>query len=492
MDFAETAEQAMLREAVGRIAAKYGHDYFSAKVKSGGHSEELWRDVGAAGFLGVSIPERYGGGGMGITELAIVAEELAAHGCPLMLLMVSPAICGTILARFGTPEQRERWLPGLATGERKMVFAITEPEAGSNSHRLSTSATRDGDAWSISGTKHFISGVDEADAILVVTRTGTDPASGRGRLSLFIVDSEAPGLERTMIPLEIAAPEKQFVLFFDDVAVPGERLLGGEGDGLRQVCPCQGCRVRAPAQCLGRPDRRAPGHRPPPGERQDRGRAGAPGDAESGVGPRPGPPGRRRDVQHGQVRGRRGRTGRARRRHPGPWRQRLRQRVRARRPLGHDPGPAHRAGQPRDDPQLRGRALPRPPTLLLSAARRPDRHRVRQSTANLRGKGADGMAGGRYRTRMRMPPRRLMRTSSRSPGWIAPTPGGAPVKMRSPGSRVMTAEAWATMAGTLVIIVEVLTRCRSAPLTRRRISRSPGSPASSAVVTQGPTGLKVS
>src|SRR6266511_2765167 len=157
MDFAETVEQAMLREAVGRIAAKYGHDYFSAKVKSGGHSEELWRDVGAAGFLG-----------MGITELAIVAEELAAHGCPLMLLMVSPAICGTILARFGTPEQRDRWLPGLATGERKMVFAITEPEAGSNSHRLSTTATRDGDAWTIRGTKHFISGVDEAAAVLVV------------------------------------------------------------------------------------------------------------------------------------------------------------------------------------------------------------------------------------------------------------------------------------------------------------------------------------
>src|SRR6266511_1818260 len=203
MDFAETAEQAMLREAVGRIAAKYGHDYFSAKVKSGGHSEELWRDVGAAGFLGVSIPERYGGGGMGITELAIVAEELAAHGCPLMLLMVSPAICGTILARFGTPEQRDRWLPGLATGERKMVFAITEPEAGSNSHRLST--------------------------------TGTDPSSGRGRLSLFIVDTDAPGLERTMIPLEIAAPEKQFLLFFDGVRVPAERLLGTEGEGLRQV-----------------------------------------------------------------------------------------------------------------------------------------------------------------------------------------------------------------------------------------------------------------
>jgi alkylation response protein AidB-like acyl-CoA dehydrogenase len=235
MDFAETAEQAMLREAVGKIAANYGHEYFQAKVKSGEHSTELWNEVGSAGFIGVSVPEQYGGGGMGISELAIVAEELAAHGCPLMLLMVSPAICGTILARFGTPEQRERWLPGLASGERKLVFAITEPDAGSNSHRLATVATRDGDAWKISGTKHFISGVDEADAILVVARTGTDPASGRGRLSLLIVDSDAPGLERTLIPLEIAAPEKQFLLFFDGVTVPPERLLGSEGDGLRQV-----------------------------------------------------------------------------------------------------------------------------------------------------------------------------------------------------------------------------------------------------------------
>jgi alkylation response protein AidB-like acyl-CoA dehydrogenase len=235
MDFGETSEQAMLREAVGRIASKYGHDYFSAKVKSGGRSDELWRDVAAAGFTGVSIPERYGGGGMGIAELAVVAEELATHGCPLMLLMVSPAICGTIIARFGTPEQRDRWLPGLASGERKMVFAITEPEAGSNSHRLATTATREGDGWAIRGTKHFISGVDEADSILVVTRTGTDPASGRGRLSLFIVDTDAPGLTRSVIPLEVAAPEKQFLLFFDGVAVAEDRLLGTEGDGLRQV-----------------------------------------------------------------------------------------------------------------------------------------------------------------------------------------------------------------------------------------------------------------
>jgi alkylation response protein AidB-like acyl-CoA dehydrogenase len=172
---------------------------------------------------------------MGISELAIVTEELAAHGCPLLLLMVSPAICGTLLARFGTPEQRDRWLPGLASGELKMVFAITEPDAGSNSHKLDTTAVRDGEGWRLSGRKYYISGVDEADAILVVTRTGVDEGSGRGRLSLFIVDTDAPGLERTPIELLVAAPERQFFLFFDDVRVDGDRLLGTEGDGLRQV-----------------------------------------------------------------------------------------------------------------------------------------------------------------------------------------------------------------------------------------------------------------
>jgi alkylation response protein AidB-like acyl-CoA dehydrogenase len=235
MDFRETAEQGMLREAVGKIAADFGYEYFAAKARSGEKTTELWQAVGRAGYIGVNLPERYGGGGMGISELAIVTEELAAHGCPLLLLMVSPAICGTLLARFGTDAQRERWLPGLASGELKMVFAITEPDAGSNTHKLDTTAVRDGDGWRIRGRKYYISGVDEADAILVVTRTGVDEGSGRGRLSLFIVDTDAPGLERTPIELLVSAPERQFFLFFDDVRVDGDRLLGTEGDGLRQV-----------------------------------------------------------------------------------------------------------------------------------------------------------------------------------------------------------------------------------------------------------------
>jgi len=235
MDFRETAEQTMLRQAVAKIAADYGHDYFLAKAKAGEKTTELWQAVSRAGFVGVNLPAEHGGGGMGISELAIVTEELAAHGCPLLLLMVSPAICGTLLARFGTPAQRERWLPGIASGERKMVFAITEPDAGSNTHRLETVAARNGDGWRLSGRKYYISGVDEADAVLVVGRTGVEEGAGRGRLSLFIVDTDAPGLDRAPIELQVSAPERQFFLFLDDVRVDGDRLLGEEGDGLRQV-----------------------------------------------------------------------------------------------------------------------------------------------------------------------------------------------------------------------------------------------------------------
>jgi alkylation response protein AidB-like acyl-CoA dehydrogenase len=235
MDFSLSPEQELLRESVARLAAGYGHAYFQEKVATGGKSDELWHALGRAGFLGVHLPEAYGGGGRGISELAIVCEEVAAAGCPLLLMLVSPAICATLVARFGTDEQRARWLPRFATGELKMAFAITEPDAGSNSHRIATLARRDGDSYSLRGTKHYISGVDECEAVLVVARTGTDEETGRARLSLFIVDRDTPGLVVQPLPTEVRAPERQFTLFFDDATVEADRLIGAEGDGLRQV-----------------------------------------------------------------------------------------------------------------------------------------------------------------------------------------------------------------------------------------------------------------
>lgn len=234
MDFTESPEHEMLRAAVRDVAATFGHEYYAEKVRAGERATELWDAIGELGFLGVHLPEEYGGGGAGMVELAIVCEELAAQGCPLLLILVSPAICGELIATFGTTAQKDRWLRPMAVGA-KMVFAITEPDAGSNSHNIATTATRDGDVYRLNGSKTYISGVDEAEAMVVVTRTSTDPGSGRARLSLFVVDTDAPGLERTLIPMEISGPEKQFTLFFDDVEVPADRLLGGVGEGLRQV-----------------------------------------------------------------------------------------------------------------------------------------------------------------------------------------------------------------------------------------------------------------
>ena len=238
MDFVEQEEHQLLRQSVSKIAAEFGHEYFVAKARSGEKATELWEALARGGFVGVNIPEAYGGGGMGIYELSIVAEELAAQGCPLLLLVVSPAICGSILARFGTEQQRRTFLPLIAGAQDpqwKMAFAITEPDAGSNSHKISTTARRTDDGWLLRGTKYYISGIDEAGAVLVVARTGTDPATGHARLSLFIVDADAARLDVSPISVELVAPEKQFTLFFDDVVVGEDRLVGAEGDGLRQV-----------------------------------------------------------------------------------------------------------------------------------------------------------------------------------------------------------------------------------------------------------------
>jgi alkylation response protein AidB-like acyl-CoA dehydrogenase len=229
MDFTETAEQRLLRSSVAEVAARYGHSYWLGKARAGEKTHELWDEVGRLGYLGVGVPEEYGGGGRGIVELAIVAEELAAAGCPLLLIVVSPAICATVIARSGTTEQKERWLPGLATGELKMAFAITEPDAGSNSHNLSTVATRDGDDWVLNGRKTYISGVDETDAVLVVGRA-QDARTGTLRPALAVVPTDAPGLEKALIPVEITGPEKQFTLFLDEVRLPADALIGETAD----------------------------------------------------------------------------------------------------------------------------------------------------------------------------------------------------------------------------------------------------------------------
>lgn len=225
-------EEKALRAAVRSIARGFGPVYFQEQVDADGNAHELWDALAAGGFLGVHLPEEYGGGGCGLTEIAMVVEETARAGVPALSILFSPGVGGTIIDRSASREQKMRWLPALATGRERWSFAITEPEAGSNAHRISTTAARDGDHYVLNGQKHYITGVESASRIMVVARTGQDDVTGRGRLSVLVVDADAPGLTRTRIRTVMNQPEQSWQLFFDDVRVPVEDLVGEEGHGL--------------------------------------------------------------------------------------------------------------------------------------------------------------------------------------------------------------------------------------------------------------------
>ena len=186
-----------------------------------------------------------------MTELAMVEEELSAAGAGLLMMVVSPAINGTIIARYGTPEQKRRWLPGIASGETVTSFAITEPDAGSNSHAITTTARRDGEDYLLSGQKTYISGVDQADAVLVVARL-EGSRSGRLEPALFMVPTDAPGMHATNIPTEVRTPERQFQLFFEDVRLPADALIGdGDTALLMLFAGLNPERIMASAMALG-------------------------------------------------------------------------------------------------------------------------------------------------------------------------------------------------------------------------------------------------
>jgi alkylation response protein AidB-like acyl-CoA dehydrogenase len=232
----DSDEHRVLRESVAKIAEKYGHRYFAEAGRNGTKMPELWSELGAGGFLSTHLPEEYGGGGGGLSEAVVVLEELSAHGIPLLLGVVGPAICGSIILAHGGAEMKREWLPALGDGSRMMSFAITEPDAGSNSHNVTTSVRPDGDGYLLTGTKYYISGADEADAVLVVARDGERDDRGRAPLSLFVVPLGKDSAVRMQpIETEMVSSEKQFTLFFDDIRLGPEALIGERGKGLRQV-----------------------------------------------------------------------------------------------------------------------------------------------------------------------------------------------------------------------------------------------------------------
>ncbi len=230
-----TPEESALRDVTRSIAAKFGPNYFQRVAQEGGQLTELWQTLATNGFVGVHLPEKYGGGGRGIYELAAVVEETAIAGCAPQAFIYSAGMAGPLLSKHATKAVRDEWVPRLASGVSIISFALTEADAGSNTHNIRTRAEHKDGRYVLNGAKQFITGVESADALIVAARTGTNERTGRARISLFLVDANSAGLSKTVIPTAIGMPEKSWSLFFDDVEVDESRLLGEEDRGLRAI-----------------------------------------------------------------------------------------------------------------------------------------------------------------------------------------------------------------------------------------------------------------
>ena len=232
-----TAEETMIRDFVKQVAKKYGREYWLAKAREGTFTEELWQELGEGGFLGMMIPPEYGGGGLGLQQMAVLMEEMGHQGIPLLLIVVGNVMGAGLIARYGSEEMKQRYLPPLARGETRFCFALTEPTAGSNSFRTATNARLDGDFYVLNGQKMFITGVDASDHLLVVARTTPFDEAGDKRegMSLFVVDRRSTGITLQPLDMGVLHPETQFAVFFDDVRIPRGDLIGEEGKGHRYL-----------------------------------------------------------------------------------------------------------------------------------------------------------------------------------------------------------------------------------------------------------------
>ena len=238
MAFELTPEEELIVQAVRELAAgPNGRAHWRACAQQNQFPERLWQALADAGYLGILVPQEHGGAGLGLREMALLMETMGSEGMALLLMIVSTTMSTIALARHGSPEQQRRYLPGLARGTTRFCFAITEPNAGSNSFRMETLATRDGDGYRIRGQKYFISGVEQAQHCLLVTRTTSarEVSDKRAGLSLFIVDTDAPGFTKQVQDTALNETEKQWTLFLDDVRVPRSNLIGEEGLGHRYL-----------------------------------------------------------------------------------------------------------------------------------------------------------------------------------------------------------------------------------------------------------------
>ena len=244
-----------IRQSVRQLCAKFGEDYWLDMDRTLGYPTDFVAELTAAGFLGVLIPEEYGGSGLGVLEAAAVMEEVCRSGAHAGVCHAQMYVMGSVL-RHGTDEQKQAYLPKIARGElRLQSFGVTEPTTGTNTTSLKTTARRDGDEYVINGQKVWISRIQHSDLMVLLART-TDQNKVTKKtdgLSAFLVDvraAEGNGLE--IRPIESMINHHSCELFFDNLRIPAENLLGDEGKGFKVILDGMNAeRILIAAECVG-------------------------------------------------------------------------------------------------------------------------------------------------------------------------------------------------------------------------------------------------
>jgi acyl-CoA dehydrogenase len=237
MDFNLTQEQLQIRDEIRKVCGDFPDAYWREIDRQKDYPDAFVRKLSELGWLAALIPEEFGGTGLGITEASIILEEINRSGGVATACHAQMYTMGTLL-RHGNQEQKQRYLPKIASGElRLQAFGVTEPNAGSESTRIQTTATRKGDRYVINGQKIFISRVLQSDLMLLLARTTPyDELKDKTRgLSVFIVDLRAAKGNLEVKPLDLMINHHTNALFFDGVEVPVENLIGEEGMGFRYI-----------------------------------------------------------------------------------------------------------------------------------------------------------------------------------------------------------------------------------------------------------------
>jgi alkylation response protein AidB-like acyl-CoA dehydrogenase len=232
MDFSFTEEQRMMRESVRKVMDHIATpEYVRRLDREQAYPQELYDAWVELGLLRIPFAEEYGGMGGSVIDLVIVAEEISRKSADFFMAYAGSVFCGLNVARKGTEEQKRHWLPKLLSGEIKMSISMSEPEAGSDIGAMRTSARREGNEYVISGQKLWATGAGAKGNVINVY-VKTDPkANIRQGMSLFLVDNTAKGLELKKLDMLGRRCTGTYEIFFNDVHVPAERLIGGENKG---------------------------------------------------------------------------------------------------------------------------------------------------------------------------------------------------------------------------------------------------------------------